>query len=641
MPSHSPTLYEKGSPVYAPYPFPRTFVPNRSLSLFFTLVFGLSALLGGQPLSSFIAPSPVPVAPFAAPNFAKLPLSFAPNTGQLDPSVRFEVQGPESALYFGTNTVTLSLLIPRDNAPALEALDQIENTSITPPSSIFASPSTTVQLQFEGANPEPQIEGVSLLPGIVNCFIGNDPTKWRDNVPTFGGIVYKQLYPGVDLHYDGNIGRLKGTYIVAPGVDPSAIRWRYDGASSVSVDKSSGNLVIVPSTNENSVLTESAPVAWQTIENQRIPVVAHYSIADDGSIGFVLDRYDRNHALIIDPELVYSTYYGSIGSTDGTGITVDSSGNAYITGATPDMENSLWNAFVTKLSADGTKILYTTHIGGKSSEQGKSIAIDSAGYAYITGHTYSTDFPIVNGVQGSHHGATDAFVTKLSPTGSTLVYSTYLGGSNHDNGSRLAVDSQGRAYVAGLTWSTDFPTEHALYASFAGGESDAFVAKLDVSGNTLVFSTYLGGSNTDVGFGIAADGSGNAYVSGMTLSSNFPTYNALQPSLGGNYDAFITKLNPNGSTIIYSTYLGGSGGDCTTYPPCAVAVDDAGNAYVTGNTDSPNFILRNPLQGSKGGLEDVFITKIHSSGTQLVFSTYLGGSSDDWSHGLAIDNYCC
>ncbi len=329
--------------------------------------------------------------------------------------------------------------------------------------------------------------------------------------------------------------------------------------------------------------------------------------------------------------LVYSTYLGGNDTDQGNGIAVDSSGNAYVTGGTlstnfpttagvfQGTSGGGYDAFVTKLNATGTSLVYSTYLGGSSSDRGSSIALDSSGNAYVTGSTISLNFPTANPFQascslspyGAYCNGGDAFVTKLNATGNALVYSTYLGGNNGAEGHRIALDSFGNAYVTGDTASTDFPTTAGAFQTAFGGSIDAFVTKLDAAGSALVYSTYLGGSGVDQGFGIAVDSSGEAHVMGVTASTNFPTVNSLQlfnntrlPDLAE--DAFVTKLNAAGSALVYSTYLGGSGDDAGF----GIAVDSYGNAYVTGFTDSANFPTASPLQAANGGGYDAFVAKI-------------------------------
>src|SRR4029077_16244938 len=332
----------------------------------------------------------------------------------------------------------------------------------------------------------------------------------------------------------------------------------------------------------------------------------------------------------------------------GNSIAVDSAGNAYVTGSTDSFNfptaNSLQatyggqvDAFVAKINASGSALVYSTYLGGGGVDYGYGIAVDSAGSAYVTGYTESINFPTMNPLQGGNGGLGDAFVSKLNPTGSALVYSTYLGGSGSDGGFGIAVDNSGSAYVAGSTASADFPTMNSLQPANAGG-GDGFASKLNPAGSALVYSAYLGGSGRDYGSSIAADSAGSAYVTGLTGSANFPTKNPLQATNAGGdpgcaCNSFVSKINSIGA-LVYSTYLGGSGTDYGS----GIAVDSAGNAYVTGSTDSINFPTQSPLQASNGGGYDAFVFKLNPSGSALVYSTYLGGHKDDYGNGIAADS---
>jgi hypothetical protein len=326
----------------------------------------------------------------------------------------------------------------------------------------------------------------------------------------------------------------------------------------------------------------------------------------------------------------------------GYGVAVDSSGNAYVTGFTnstdfPTLDpfqatnGGGQDAFVTKLNPTGSGLVYSTYLGGSGNDVGTGIVVDSSGNAYVVGSTDSTNFPTLNPFQATNGGGQDAFVTKLNPTGSGLVYSTYLGGSGDDVGASIVADSLGNAYVAGLTGSTNFPTLNPFQATNGGGR-DAFVTKLNPAGSGLVYSTYLGGSGDDLGTSVTVDSSGNAYVTGFTDSTNFPTLNPFQATLGGGNDVFVTKLNPTGSALVYSTYLGGSGND----GGAGIAVDSSGNAYVTGSTASIDFPTFNAFQASLVGNFDAFFAKLDAAGTALVYSTYFG--SYDTGSAIAVDS---
>ncbi len=353
--------------------------------------------------------------------------------------------------------------------------------------------------------------------------------------------------------------------------------------------------------------------------------------------------------------LIYSTYLGGTDNDEAYGITLDASGDAYVTGWTASSNfpttTGAWqtasgggydDAFVTKLNPTGSALVYSTYLGGSGFDEGHGIAVDTSGDAYVTGLTYSSNFPTTTGsFQVTIGGYDDAFVTKLNPTGSALIYSTYLGRSYYDEGRGIAVDALGNAYVTGVTSSSNFWATPSAFQTKSGGGFDAFVSKLNPAGSKLVYSTYLGGTLDDFGYAIAIDASGDAYITGTTYSANFPTTaGAFQttpggPSAAGYDDAFVVKLNPGGTALLYSTFLGGNGDDVGN----SIAVDASGNASVTGETFSSNFpTTTGAFQTALGGLEDAFVSKLNPAGSALLYSTYMGGSSDDGGQGIALDS---
>ena len=542
----------------------------------------------------------------------KLPLSFIENRGQSPEEVEFVVKTSGQTVFFTPSEVVFSL-------------SGGDNSSV-------------VRLAFEGSEPV-EIAGEDLLYGKANFFIGNDSAGWATDIPTYGAIRYKDLYPGVDLVFKGREGYLKHELVVSPGADPAQIVMTYSGQDNLSLMEDGSVQLRTAAGN----LTDSAPVCYQEIEGSRVVVEGHYRMIDDQRIGFEIGSYDRGSPLVIDPALVYSTYLGGGGSDNGIGIAVDGSGNAYITGETfstnlptkdPIQASNAASsdAFVAKINAAGSALVYSTYLGGISHDCGNGIAVDGSGNAYITGHTDSPNFPTKDPIQASMAGYDDAFVAKINAAGSALVYSTYLGGGGSDNGIGIAVDGSRSAYITGETLSADLPTKYPIQASYAGN-NDAFVAKINEAGSALVYSTYLGGSDFDYGSGIAVDGSGNAYITGNTNSANLPTKNPIQASNAGWSDAFVAKINAAGSALIYSTYLGGNSYDSSI----GIAVDGSENTYITGETISASFPTKNPIQASEAGDGDAFVAKIGADGLALVYSTYLGGISYDCGNGIAVD----
>jgi hypothetical protein len=593
--------------------------------------------------------------------YGKLPLSFEANHGQADGQVKFLSRTGGYTLFLTADEAVLALRgsAAKRAAPkgasgfggAMVSLKRYPDTNPNPdtnphPATPHSMTGGVLRMKLRNANPAAKVSGLDELAGTSNYFIGNDPAKWRTNVPTYAKVKYEGIYSGIDLVYYGNQRRLEYDFIVAPGGDPRRIAFDIRGAKRIRQDVQ-GDLVFKMGEDE---IRWRKPVAYQGKDGARQLVAARYAIKDTNRVGFELAKYDANRPLYIDP-LIYSTYLGGSGNDNGNSIAVDSAGNVYITGSTnstnfptvnplqPTNAGGSNDAFVAKINPSGSALVYSTYLGGSGNDQGTGIAVDGAGNAYVTGYTTSTNFPTMNPFQPANGGSADAFVAELNPTGSALVYSTYLGGGGSDGGFSIAVDSLGNAYVAGSA-GAHFPLVGQPFQGVFGGILDAFVAKLNPSGSGMAYSTYLGGSGEDFATGIAVDSAGNAYVTGLTgspsNSKHFPTKNPLQPYFGGGfYDAFVAKVNPTGSALVYSTFLGGSGNDQGS----GIAVDSAGDAYVTGFTGSTNFPAVNPLQAANaGGTYDAFVAKINPSGSALVYSTYLGGSDYDKGLGIAADS---
>jgi len=591
-------------------------------------------------------------------DYGKLPLSFEANQGQTDPQVKFLSRGQGYSLFLTRTEAVLQLRIPTQPGQAADfglrnADRPAFETGVRNPKSKIRNPQlarpVTLRMRLVGANPNAEARGVEELPGRSNYFIGNDPSKWRTNVPNYAKVEYRDVYPGINLVHYGNQRQLEYDFVVSPGADPRAIKFEVEGAERIEID-GRGDLVLHVAGGE---VRQHKPVVYQEVDGERREIAGQFALRVPSSqsairnpkseIGLEIGPHDATQPLVVDPVLVYSTYLGGSGDDQALGIAVDSAGNAYVTGYTFSTNfptasplqaafgGSIRDGFVAKVSAVGS-LLYSTYLGGSGDDYGSGITVDSSGNAYVTGATDSTNFPTVSPLQAAFGGAQDAFVAKVS-AGGGLLYSTYLGGSGADVGHGIAVDSAGNAYVAGETFSTNFPTASPLQAAF-GGARDAFIAKLNAAGSALVYSTYLGGSGEDYGFGIAVDSTGSAYVTGITYSYNFPTASPLQATNGSGIDAFVAKLNAAGSALVYSTYLGGSGSD----GGFGIAVDSAGNAYVTGYTTSTNFPTASPLQAANGGGNDAFVAKLNATGSALVYSTYVGGSGREEARAIAVDS---
>ncbi len=515
------------------------------------------------------------------------------------------------------------------------------NVFLTAEGPVFALVSgESFRMRLIGAKPA-RLEGRDLQPGKVNYFVGDDPSAWRTGVPIYRQVASIRALPGVDLIFYGSQRQLEYDLKVAPGADPRAIRWVFEGTSGLRLD-SDGSLVVAVGGAE---VRQARPRIFQSLSRGRQREIAgEYVITGEREVAFRLGDYDRAKALTIDPVLVFSTYLGGRRDDQGLGIAADSSGAAYITGVTTSGDfpivagtqrpsGSLSDAFVAKLNPAGTAIVYTTYLGGSGRDSGNAIAVDASGNAYVAGDTESSDFPTLNPIQNAIGGRRNAFVTKLSPTGA-LVYSTYLGGGGQDSAFGISVDGAGNAYVCGETRSSNFPTLAPLQAS-SGGGTDGFVAKLAPSGSQLVYSTYLGGSREDHANAIAVDASGAAYLAGDTTSTNFPVVAPLQSRNAGSADVFVSKLNPAGSALVYSTYFGGGGPDSAQ----GIALDRSGSAVVVGYSLSVAFpTTAATVQEGNAGYGDAFAFKLAPDGGSAIYSTLFGGSRDDWANAVALDS---
>ncbi len=521
-------------------------------------------------------------------SYDRLPLTFEANLGQTDSRVKFLSRGKGYTLFLTKDEAVFSL------APA-----RLTASSTAPASTILRT-------RFIGANLNPTITGASELTGKSNYFLGSDPGKWHVGVPGFSRVRYRNLYPGIDLIYYGRDGQLEYDLVLAAGADPRRVRFAVTGADQLNLNEQ-GDVAL---TIGGSQVVMRKPFVYQEVAGAKHAVKANYVLTSKNEIGLQIGSYDSGKSLVIDPALVYSGY-----------------------------------------------------LGGSGSDGAFASAVDSHGNAYVTGGTVSTDFPITSGVVQSTYGGTgncksagdftcgDVFVSKFNSKGTALVWSTYLGGSDKEGALSIFVDKKFNVYVAGETHSANYPITAGAFQTSIKGNHDGFITKLNSTGTTLLYSTYLSGSTgKNTVAGITVDSSGNLYAVGSTQSSDFPvTAGAFQTACKacgtGGANGFITKLNSTGSALIYSTFLGGSRGDFTA----SIAVDTSGNAYVTGSTVDTDFPTLNPIQSTFGGgatscngtlgpCGDAFVSKLNSSGSALVYSTYLGGSGEDSGFAIKIDS---
>ena len=636
------------------------------------------------------AATPPPPAPVGAArldrDFGKVPLSFEPNRGQVDSQVQFLSRGQGYALYLTPGEAVLQLQKPTAKETSLGK----DGRPVPQP----APETSTLRMTLVGADAKAAVSGEQPLPGTANYFVGNDSSKWHAALPTYKRVSYKSVYPGVDLVYYGNQRELEYDFIVAPEADAAKIALQFTGANPV-VDKA-GDLVL-------SVQGEEArfhkPVVYQLDGDRKLAVEGSYQIAD-GKVGFALGAYDHSKALVIDPVLSYLTYIGGSSNDLLNGMAIDSAGSVYIVGTTNSTDYPVKNAykatdpnviaapnplaiFVSKFNATGTALVYSTYLGSSEYTYGNGIAVDSGGNAYVVGYTAYGDYPVTsgafqtlcganntipqgspagvraNGCVGAGQGDSGGLLTKLSPSGTSLVYSTYLSGNNYNEIKAVAVNSAGEAYVTGATNSfcPDPPynangTGYQSYYCFptttgtaqsptnrGGTIGDAFLAKFDAAGANLLYSSILGGTfnpgygSSAVGYAVAVDAAGNGYIGGSATFPLLTTAGSYQPAITSQTGVrgFVAKFNTTSKQLLYSTFLSGTtaGGSDTVY---GIAADAAGNAYLAGSTAQCTFpttagayqVQASYPPGTTTNCNAGFVTKLNPSGSALVWSTFIG-----------------
>jgi Beta-propeller repeat/Abnormal spindle-like microcephaly-assoc'd, ASPM-SPD-2-Hydin len=623
---------------------------SKGLIQILTILVGMSSFSGAQKTG----PTPAPAAslpPSAV--YAKLPLTFEANRGQAAPQVNFVSRGKGYTAVLTAGGLILSL---RSNSAAGE------------PSALQSDSNATLQFNLVGASKNPMAVGEDHQPGIVNYFVGNNPRNWRTKIQTYARVRYKNVYPGIDLIYYGNHQQLEYDFSVAPGADPTQIQFQIQGADDLQLD-SEGNLNLTIGTRN---VNFRSPVIYQESNGNRVPVDGGYFLKDSTHLGFQLRHYDASKPVVIDPVLVYSTYLGGSGADQATGIAVDGSGNVYVTGYTDSTDFPLTtigtpaantdHIFVAKLDATGANLLYADYIGGNGDDYGMALVLDGSNNVYVTGMTESSNFPVVNPFQGQQPGPYSGFLTKVSADGSSLVYSTYLGGSTYDEPTGLAIDGLGQAHVAGYTMSQNFPVANAYQSTASPNQagyygSYGFVTKFSADGSALVYSTFFGGNSNvalNCGYpcypspynsisGIAVDNSDSAYVTGSTNTYNFPTtsgaYLASDTLQQDENAAFVSKFGSSGS-LSYSTYFYAQSTSPVT--PNAIAVDGSGSAYITGVALSDGTfpitstsICDPSSSGYACGF--AFVTKFDAAGATLMYSTFLGPNNSATPFSIALD----
>lgn len=588
------------------------------------------------------------VAPEVTGRLGQLPLYFVENKGQVDSAVAYYVSGKESTVYFSNDSVTIALkssIATQD--PERRPLYESDRGRYV------------IRLRFPGATVS-RPEGLEPAQAVFSYFSGR-PNEWVTGAPSFRRLVYHGLWPGIDLVFSSKDGALKYEFLVQPGADPRQIRFSYEGISGLHLRDDGAVDIEGPS---GTLLQDTAPFAYQDRAGERNPVATAYILGSDGvSYGFAVGAYSPDLPLVIDPQFVYCGYVGGSSLDDANAIAVDKDGAVYLAGSTfsdqgtfpvvvgPDTtyEVGAYHIYVAKVRPDGTGLVYCGYISGAFSATG--IAVDSQGAAYVTGLFGAYEaLPVIVGPDLTPNGSGDAFVLKVRPDGTGLVYCGYIGGSGWDEANALALGPDGSAYVTGKTRSGEstFPVKVGPDTTYNGsgpfGDGDAFVARVRPDGTGLMYCGYIGGLRDDVGRGIAVDATGAAYVVGKTYSTetSFPVKvgpDLTYGYLGGNLDdsdGFIAKVEPDGSGLVYCGYIGGKSSDEVN----AVAVDNAGQATAVGKTYSSEEngfpVVVGPDTTADYG-SDAFVVRLRADGTGFVYAGFIAGIGNDTARAVALD----
>ena len=699
---------------------------KRLLNLFFVVMIELLLIPGTAAQQQEISKKGEAVDPVTStagsrltlnPNFGKIPLYFIPNKGQVNEKAKFYAKTSRYTLWMTKEGLVF------DSIKKVEVKAEVEEgIQKTEDGRLKADIDRDVtRLVFLAANKNPRIVPLEITRHKVNYFIGNEPAKWQKGISTSKAVLYKDIYKNIDLKVYGNESQIEYDWIVKPGGNPADICFEYKNVKGTRIDKK-GNLLIKTKFGK---LLHKKPVSYQEIgmahnakckansedvgaglracPKERKYVDVTFIKLDKNTYGFKVHEFSRDYELIIDPvvSLEYSTYLGGSSNELYTRMCVDKFGQVHLTGYTYSYDfpiknayqgskaSSLLDAILTKFNSSGSDIIFSTYFGGSSSEYFFGITVANNGDIYIAGDTFSSDlpainsriggkdvfiarfdssgnflagrylggtsedrnldivldgsnhlwasgftrswdFPIVNPYQSTLSGCASVCVSRLTADLANIVYSTYLGGSGESVGWRIAVDNSGYFYVTGHTSSINFPLKNAWQNNHGGGQYDVFLTKFEPDGSDLIFSTYLGGSGDEYSFGLAVGNSGNIYVGGFTYSNDFPTINPYQENNAGGQDVFISAFNSDGSRLLYSTYLGGTADD----QHGRLVLDSSGYIYVSGNTCSSNFPTKVPYQSTKKGSDDAFLSILSPEGTDLIYSTYFGGSG--WERCLNI-----
>jgi hypothetical protein len=612
----------------------------------------LLTFLFSVPVAGHPAPAANAAGEIAAGDSAVTPsLMFIENVGQFPEGARFKVHGADRAFWLADDAIWITVMEPAQPA---DIHDRFEPDVGMHPAEQpeTARRGVNLRITFPGSNPDAELSAYQPVETTISYFLGNDPEKWRPDVPVWARVWYRDLYPGLDLAWD-SAGEQPGLRLICRAADCAAaladVQLRVQGADALTLAGDGLQVATIAGDFRLPLLavTDAAgkplPLAGLTPRLQGESLAAPFAFP---TAALFIPAVPAN-----DPDdLLYSTYLGGSSVEAGYSLALDATGNPVLTGdtwstdfpTTPGAFDGTFDGgyndvFVTRLDAAGSARLYITYLGGSGNEYGRSLALDPAGNATITGRTESADFPATAGAfDTSYNGDLDVFVTRLNAGGSALLYSSFLGGSGDELSFCLALDAAGNATLTGDTSSNDFPITAGAFDASYNGYGDVFVARLNTAGSALLYSTFLGRSGNESGYSLALDAGGNATITGDTSSSGFPTTaGAFDTSYNGYVDAFVARVNATGSDLLYSTFLGGSNGD----GGLGLSLDAAGNATITGHTTSNDFpITAGAFDTGHSGFEDVFVTRLNAAGSALLYSTYLGGSLDDHGYGLAVDS---
>ena len=580
-----------------------------------------------------------------APRSVRHTTEFEQNIGQFDAQVRYVARSAGSMLFLTGDKAMYVLPFEDVNIPKAESTPGLERT---------AQRFHAVSMAFANANSEIAASADQQSEHRTNYFLGSDESRWRSDVPNFGEVRFDNVYDGVSaVWYGRENGSTQYDLVVAPNADAGQIELSFDGADSISIDDAGSLIIITPA----GTIKQNRPFTYQTGEDAaRVEVPSQFAI-DGTTVRFALGEYDRSRELVIDPTvtyntLAYSTFIGSFGDEFANEIAVDATGCAYITGRTTSISyptttgtfdttsNGSEDVFVTKLNSSGTGLVYSTYIGGTFFDEGRGIAVDATGNAYIAGAA-SIAFPTtVGAIDTTFGGGSDVFVTKINASGNALSYSTYLGESNIDYAETIAADTAGNAYVGGRTSDgiLDFPTTPGAFDTTHNGFDDAFLSKINDTGTALVYSTFIGGSDIDLASAVAVMPNGEAIVAGVTTDGATDlqtTAGSYDTTHNGVTDFYVARFNAAGSALVYSTFIGGPGIDNIG----SMAIDETGAVYAAGTVSVGYPTTAGVFDTVNVGSNEIGLTKLNAAGTALAYSTFIGGTQGESANAVAVDRF--